>query len=66
MRFEKIAEIHQWKTKDYHTYLGSSLRGRALKEYSSLPDETVKDYDALKEAFLDAYTIRCRYIPVEV
>ncbi|XP_042882240.1 uncharacterized protein LOC122259492 [Penaeus japonicus] len=56
-RFERLAEIHKWKREDYHVYLGSCLRGRALKVYTSLPDESIKDYNKLKDALLKAYTI---------
>ena len=56
-RFERLAVIHQWKREDYHVYLGSCLRGRALKVYTSLPEDTVNDYDKLRDALLKAYTV---------
>ncbi|XP_047492523.1 uncharacterized protein LOC125041545 isoform X1 [Penaeus chinensis] len=56
-RFERLATLHKWDKQDYHVYLGSVLRGHALKVYVSLPDETVKDYEKLKEALLRAYSV---------
>ncbi|XP_042856047.1 uncharacterized protein LOC122242739 [Penaeus japonicus] len=56
-RFERLAILHKWNKEDYHVYLGSLLRGHALKVYVSLPDETVKNYDKLKEALLRAYSV---------
>lgn len=56
-RFERLAALHKWDKQDYHVYLGSVLRGHALKVYVSLPDETVKDYEKLKEALLRAYSV---------
>ena len=56
-RFERLAVIHQWKREDYHVYLGSCLRGRALKVYTSLPEDTVNDYAKLRDALLKAYTV---------
>ncbi|XP_037801935.1 uncharacterized protein LOC119596676 [Penaeus monodon] len=56
-RFERLADIYKWRRDDYHVYLGSCLRGRALKVYTSLPDESITDYSKLKEALLKAYTV---------
>ncbi|XP_047480167.1 uncharacterized protein LOC125032798 [Penaeus chinensis] len=56
-RFERLATLHKWDKQNYHVYLGSVLRGHALKVYVSLPDETVKDYEKLKEALLRAYSV---------
>ncbi|XP_037787649.1 uncharacterized protein LOC119583248 [Penaeus monodon] len=56
-RFERLAALHKWDKQDYHVYLGSVLRGHALKVYVSLPDETVKDHEKLKEALLRAYSV---------
>jgi len=56
-RFERLAELHGWKVEDYHVYLGTCLRGQALKVYISLPDDIVKDCSRLKEALLRAYSV---------
>ncbi|XP_069973556.1 uncharacterized protein [Penaeus vannamei] len=56
-RFERLAELHGWKVEDYHVYLGTCLRGQALKVYISLPDDIIKDYSRLKEALLRAYSV---------
>ncbi|XP_063584731.1 uncharacterized protein LOC134762284 [Penaeus indicus] len=56
-RFERLAELHGWKVEDYHVYLGTCLRGQALKVYVSLPDDIVRDYTRLKEALLRAYSV---------
>ncbi|XP_047483006.1 uncharacterized protein LOC125035006 [Penaeus chinensis] len=56
-RFERLAELHGWKHEDYHVYLGTSLRGQALKVYISLPDETLRNYERLKEALLRAFAV---------
>nr|XP_027212198.1 uncharacterized protein LOC113805404 [Penaeus vannamei] len=56
-RFERFAKLHKWNKEDYHVYLGSLLRGHALKVYVSLPDDTVSNYEKLKEALLRAYSV---------
>ncbi|KAK4309527.1 hypothetical protein Pmani_018837 [Petrolisthes manimaculis] len=57
LRFERIAGLHQWKKSDYHIYLGSLLRGQALKVYVSLPNDVVTNYEKVKEALLRAYSV---------
>ncbi|XP_037802989.1 uncharacterized protein LOC119597483 [Penaeus monodon] len=57
LRFERLALLHNWKKEDYHVYLGSLLRGRALKVYVSLPEEIVNDYEKLKSALLRSYSV---------
>ncbi|XP_069992741.1 uncharacterized protein [Penaeus vannamei] len=56
-RFERFAKLHKWNKEDYHVYLGSLLRGHALKVYVSLPDDTVSNYEKLKEALLRGYSV---------
>ncbi|KAG7155761.1 hypothetical protein Hamer_G027027, partial [Homarus americanus] len=36
LRFERLAELHGWQKKDYHVYLGSSLRVYCTVLYSTL------------------------------
>ena len=57
LRFERLADLHKWERANYHVYLGSSLRGHALKVYVSLPDDVLSDYDKVKEALLRAYSV---------
>ena len=57
LRFERLAQLHKWEKADYHIYLGSLLRGRALKVYVSLPIDVVTDFEKLKEALLRAYSV---------
>lgn len=47
-----LSHLLVWKYEDSHFYLGTSLRGQALKVYHSLLDETVRDYECLMEALL--------------
>ncbi|XP_069985589.1 uncharacterized protein [Penaeus vannamei] len=56
-RFKRFAKLHKWNKEDYHVYLGSLLRGQALKVYVSLPDDTISNYQKLKEALLRAYSV---------
>lgn len=55
--FERLAALLNWHRNYYHVYLGSVLRGHALKVYVSLPDETVKDYEKLREPLLRACSV---------
>ena len=57
LRFECLTQLHKWEKTDYHIYLGSLLRGRALKVYVSLPIDVVTDFEKLKEALLRAYSV---------
>ncbi|XP_066983820.1 uncharacterized protein [Macrobrachium rosenbergii] len=56
-RFEKLAAFHKWDKDDYAYLLGTYLRGRALRVYTSLPDTVADDYDRLKLALLNAFQV---------
>ena len=56
-RFERLASLYRWKDSDYAIYLGTLLRGKALKVYVSLPPEVSEDYQELKKALLLAYHV---------
>lgn len=65
-RFERIAEVQQWKRSEYHIYLGLTLRGHALKVYVSLPMNIVTNYEKVKDALLRAFSVdadlfRCKF-----
>ena len=54
-RFEKIATLLQVDKETYAVRVGSLLTGRAAKIYSSLPTDTISDYDKLKKHLLRAF-----------
>lgn len=56
LRFERIAELYQWKRSGYHIYLGSVLRSHVLKVYISLPND-VNNYEKVKDVLLRAYSV---------
>ena len=57
LRFERLATAYGWEEKDFGLYLGTLLRGKALKVYTNLPKDVADDFDSLKNALLKAYAI---------
>ena len=57
LRFERLASAYGWEKKDFALYLGTLLKGKALKVYTNLSKEVADDFDSLKEALLKAYSI---------
>ena len=55
IRFEQMAKMCGWPPESWATRLGLLFQGDSLKVYSSLPPETMQDYDELKKAILRAY-----------
>nr|XP_027232840.1 uncharacterized protein LOC113824300 [Penaeus vannamei] len=52
IRFERIANLLNFKEETYAIRLGSLLTGKAVDIYTSLPPETTADYQLLKKALL--------------
>lgn len=46
-RFEKYAELQEWKKDIWAIYLAALLKGPALDVYARLPSEQANDYQAL-------------------
>jgi len=56
IRFERIANLLNFKEETYAIRLGSLLTGKAVDIYTSLPPETTADYQLLKKALLRGYS----------
>ncbi|XP_069995020.1 uncharacterized protein [Penaeus vannamei] len=56
IRFERIANLLDFKEETYAIRLGSLLTGKAVDIYTSLPPETTADYQLLKKALLRGYS----------
>ena len=56
-RFEKIAELQKWEKDRYHIYLGAHLTGKALKTYTTLPNDDLSNYEMVKDALLKTYCL---------
>ena len=55
IRFERIATLSLLPPTAWPIHLGSLLTGKALKIYTSLPPETVGNFDSLKTALLGGF-----------
>eukprot|EP00794_Sanderia_malayensis_P021282 gene21282-23353_t len=56
-RFERFATINGWEKYEWATALSALLTGKALDVYSRMPEDTVLDYDKVKEALLIRYQL---------
>ncbi len=56
-RFERFATINGWEKYEWATALSALLTGKALDVYSRMPDDTVLDYDKVKESLLIRYQL---------
>ena len=55
MRFERLAVLMNIKPEHYAIHLGSLLKGKALKIYSTLNPATTSNFNLLKDALLKAF-----------
>ena len=56
-RFERYAELQNWRRDVWAVYLAALLKGKALDVYARLTPEQSKDYDVLKKALLKRYAL---------
>ena len=56
-RFERYAELQEWKKEFWAVYLSALLKGTALDVYARLAPEQSKDYEILKTALLKRYAL---------
>ena len=55
IRFERLATANNWNSESWAMRLGSLLRGKYLKAYSSMSAEVTGNYETLKAALLFAF-----------
>ena len=55
--FEKVAELNKFPPDMYAAVLQAHLTGKALKVFSTLSVEELRDYPTVKAAILDAYSV---------
>ena len=56
-RFERVASLCEWKAETWAIRISTQLTGKAAAVFSSLDEESVKDYAALKAALLARYKL---------
>jgi len=54
-RFERTCQMYGVHVDDWSTQLARLLKGTALEVYQRIPDESVRNYDALKYALLKRF-----------
>ena len=55
--FQKIAKLNNWPKEHWPAILQTQLKGKALRIFAELPDDTIKDFDRLQTALLAAYEL---------
>uniref|UniRef100_A0A8C5Q7A3 CCHC-type domain-containing protein n=1 Tax=Leptobrachium leishanense TaxID=445787 RepID=A0A8C5Q7A3_9ANUR len=56
-RFEKVCRQYQLPKEQWGQYLTPRLKGKALDVFAFVPEESDKDYDAIKKALLKSFNL---------
>jgi hypothetical protein len=56
-RFERFAQVQQWKKEEWAVCLSPLLTGKGLQVFTGMPANDVNDYEKLKQALLRRYQL---------